>query len=98
MAGDSSTHVLTSPGFPTTYPPNQNRTWTLEAPRDGMSLIQIVFFVFDLEGPNSQQACVYDYLAVTETDSGATVLAPTCGSTIPPVLKTGSPRVTVTFR
>ena len=98
MPGDSTSHSLTSPDFPSSYPPNQNRTWQLEAAKDSMSLVKIIFFFFDLEGPNSRQACVYDYLTVTESDSGATVMAPSCGSGLPPVLKTGSPRVTVTFR
>ena len=83
--------VLTSPGHPSDYPSNLDRTDTIVV---GPGLvIAITFTAFDVEADSS---CRWDHLTITEGD-GTPLLARTCGSDPPPDLTSTTGTVRVIF-
>ena len=83
--------VLTSPGHPSNYPSNLDRTDTIMV-GPGLA-IAITFTAFDVEADSS---CRWDHLTVTEGD-GTPLLARTCGSDPPPDLTSNTSTVRVIF-
>ena len=65
----SSEGYITSPGFPSNYPLNQNCSLTLELPK-GFLWMNITIVEFNLQTSSS---CSYDYLNISTNDKEVTI-------------------------
>uniref|UniRef100_A0A3P8X424 Neuropilin 1 n=1 Tax=Cynoglossus semilaevis TaxID=244447 RepID=A0A3P8X424_CYNSE len=79
---------LTSPGYPSAYPPSQQCVWVITAPEPGQKILINFNPHFDLE----DRDCKYDYV---EVYNGGDELSPTfgkiCGKIAPPpIISSGS--------
>ena len=70
-------NLVTSPGYPSNYPDNQDKTFPIKVTAG--QVIEILFTDFNLE-PHA--SCEYDYVTVLDGD-GSTLLAKTCGTNKP---------------
>ncbi|XP_078667886.1 uncharacterized protein LOC144909667 [Branchiostoma floridae x Branchiostoma belcheri] len=86
--------TISSPGYPTMYPPNSACAYVITV--DEGKRIIIVFNALDIE---RQSACSYDYLQVRDgAETTADSLAKVCGNTLPdPITSTGN-SVLINFR
>ena len=70
-------NLITSPGYPSNYPDNQDKTYPIQVAAG--QVIEILFTDFNLE-PHA--SCEYDHVTVLDGD-GSTLLAKTCGTNKP---------------
>ena len=70
-------NLVTSPGYPSNYPDNQDKTFPIKVAAG--QVIEILFTDFNLE-PHA--SCEYDHVTVLDGD-GSTLLAKTCGTNKP---------------
>ncbi|XP_046883412.1 neuropilin-1a isoform X1 [Hypomesus transpacificus] len=78
---------LTSPGYPTAYPPSQQCVWVIQAPEPGQKILINFNPHFDLE----DRDCKYDYVEVFNGgDEKAPTLGKFCGKIAPtPIISSG---------
>ncbi|XP_038146705.1 neuropilin-1a-like isoform X2 [Cyprinodon tularosa] len=78
---------LTSPGYPTSYPPSQQCVWVITAPEDGQKILINFNPHFDLE----DRDCKYDYLEVYNGGHETSpMLGKFCGKIAPsPIISSG---------
>ena len=74
---DNGKNLVISPGYPSNYPDNQDKTFPLQVASG--QVIEILFTDFNLE-PHA--SCEYDHVTVLDGD-GSTLLAKTCGTNKP---------------
>uniref|UniRef100_A0A674C1X3 Neuropilin n=1 Tax=Salmo trutta TaxID=8032 RepID=A0A674C1X3_SALTR len=84
----TSADYLTSPGYPTSYPPSQQCMWVISAPDPGQKILINFNPHFDLE----DRDCKYDYVEVFNGgDEQAPTLGKFCGKIAPsPIISSGS--------
>ena len=70
--------TLQSPGYPSKYPNNEDKTSTITVPKG--SVIQVTFKFVNIE---SHRSCGYDYVMARDGD-GSLLMSKTCGSGKPP--------------
>ncbi|XP_066938635.1 exoskeleton protein RP43-like isoform X2 [Macrobrachium rosenbergii] len=75
------------------YNNNEYCVWEIEVP-EGL-VIQFTWEYFDLEGPSP--GCPYDYVDISEYESGESLTGRICGSSVPESLRSQSNAVRVTF-
>ncbi|XP_077398717.1 mannan-binding lectin serine protease 2 isoform X1 [Vanacampus margaritifer] len=92
MLTNQSGH-LTSPGYPSPYPPMSHCNHTIRLP-DGYKIILDFMEPFDIEG-HPDVPCPYDMLKIW---TAGREYGPFCGSTTPDHIQTGSHQVHVAFR
>uniref|UniRef100_A0A3Q2PI92 Neuropilin 1 n=1 Tax=Fundulus heteroclitus TaxID=8078 RepID=A0A3Q2PI92_FUNHE len=82
-----SADYLTSPGYPTAYPPSQLCMWVITAPEVGQKILINFNPHFDLE----DRDCKYDYLEVYNGgDENSPMLGKFCGKIAPsPIISSG---------
>lgn len=89
----ASTGTLTSPGWPSHYPPNKDCTWTIEAP-----LHQQIELSIDEISMERQHACELDYV---EFRNGGTETAPLigrwCDGAIPKTIRSFTNKLHIRF-
>ena len=75
---------LTSPNYPSNYPPYANCLWLLKRPST-LYAVRLTFNSFYLE---SSSSCSYDYVEIRAgyTFSTSTLIGKFCGTRIPPVI------------
>ncbi|XP_026006368.1 neuropilin-1a-like [Astatotilapia calliptera] len=78
---------LTSPGYPSAYPPSQQCVWVITAPEAGQKILINFNPHFDLE----DRDCKYDYVEVYNGgDESSPMLGKFCGKIAPsPIISTG---------
>uniref|UniRef100_A0A8C8IPZ8 Neuropilin n=1 Tax=Oncorhynchus tshawytscha TaxID=74940 RepID=A0A8C8IPZ8_ONCTS len=84
----TSADYLTSPGYPTSYPPSQQCMWVISAPDPGQKILINFNPHFDLE----DRDCKYDYVEVFNGgDEEAPTLGKFCGKIAPsPIISSGN--------
>ncbi|XP_075900561.1 neuropilin-1a-like [Nelusetta ayraudi] len=82
-----SAYYLTSPGYPTAYPPSQQCVWVITAPEPGQKILINFNPHFDLE----DRDCKYDYVEVYNGgDEASTMVGKFCGKIAPsPIISSG---------
>jgi len=84
---------ITSPSFPSTYPPNRKSIWLIRGPESGK--IRVTFETMDME---SDYACRYDYVEIFDgNDEKSQSLGRFCGSEIPSPLTSSANELYVIF-
>ena len=80
----STTKSLTSPNYPSNYPPSANCLWSLKRPSASYG-VRLTFNSFYLEASSS---CRYDYVEIRDGDtfSTSTIIGKFCGTGIPPMI------------
>ena len=80
----STTSLLTSPNYPSNYPPSSNCFWSLKRP-SGSYGVRLTFNSFYLEASSS---CRDDYVEIWDGDtfSTSTFVLRLCSSGIPPII------------
>ena len=80
----STTKSLTSPKFPSNYPPSANCFWSLKRPSSSYG-VRLTFNSFYLEASSS---CRDDYVEIWDGDNlfTSTFIGKFCGTKIPPVI------------
>ena len=78
------TKSLTSPNYPSDYPPSANCLWSLKRPSTSYA-VRLTFNSFYLEASSS---CSYDYVEIRDGDkfSTSTFIGKFCGTRIPPII------------
>ncbi|XP_031746777.1 embryonic protein UVS.2 isoform X5 [Xenopus tropicalis] len=69
----ASTKTFTSPGYPGSYPPNIDCTWTITAPVGNRVSLRINYFQLE-----TVTSCTYDYVNIYNSTLNA-VMGPYCG-------------------
>ena len=69
-----------------------DETYTLQGATPG-EMVEIMFEAFDIE---ANRWCNWDWVTVTN-EAGDIMMPKACGSTVPPVLRTGENKVNVNF-
>ena len=89
--------TMKSPNYPQNYINSEDWKQTLSAP--GNNKIRVIFQDFCLEGNTSSTNCPYDWVNMTETNTGRTLLEKRCGCKIeiPTVDRSRTSSVTVNF-
>ncbi|XP_058274909.1 neuropilin-1a-like isoform X2 [Hemibagrus wyckioides] len=84
----TSAGYLTSPGYPSGYPPSQQCMWLISAPDQHQHILVNFNPHFDLESPE----CKYDFLEVYDGDSEkASLVGKYCGKIAPsPITSSGN--------
>ncbi|CAL8314814.1 unnamed protein product [Gadus morhua 'NCC'] len=84
----NSANYLTSPGYPTAYPPSQQCAWHITAPDPGQKILINFNPHFDLE----DRECKYDYVEVYNGgDEASPMLGKFCGKIAPsPIVSLGN--------
>uniref|UniRef100_A0AAX7V511 Neuropilin n=1 Tax=Astatotilapia calliptera TaxID=8154 RepID=A0AAX7V511_ASTCA len=84
----STANYLTSPGYPTSYPPSQRCVWVISAPGPHQRILINFNPHFDLE----DRECKYDYVEVRDgTDESGQLVGKYCGKIAPsPVVSSGN--------
>ncbi|XP_067046523.1 tolloid-like protein 1 isoform X2 [Acropora muricata] len=79
-----TTKSLTSPNYPSNYPPSANCLWSLKRPSASYG-VRLTFNTFYLEVSSS---CRYDYVEIWDGDtfSTSTFIGKFCGTRIPPMI------------
>ena len=79
-----TTQSLTSPNYPSNYPPSANCFWSLKRPSTSYG-VRLTFNSFYLEASSS---CRYDYVEIRDGDtfSTSTLIGKFCGTRIPPMI------------
>lgn len=81
-----SADYLTSPGYPSAYPPSQQCVWVITAPEPGQKILINFNPHFDLE----DRDCKYDYVEVYNGGDESSMLGKFCGKIAPsPIISTG---------
>ncbi|EDV28197.1 uncharacterized protein TRIADDRAFT_53561 [Trichoplax adhaerens] len=84
--------IIDSPGYPTTYPPDVNCVWRINAPAGDTILISFVSL-------NMSNNCATDYIEVRDGNSNnATVLGKYCGTTVPATFSSTGQYIYVNMR
>ena len=80
----STTKLLTSPNYPSNYPPSANCFWTLKRPSSSYR-VRLTFHLFSLEASSS---CRDDYVEIRDGDtfSTSTFIGKFCDTGIPPMI------------
>ncbi|XP_044176241.1 cubilin-like isoform X2 [Acropora millepora] len=80
----STTKLLTSPNYPSNYPPSANCFWSLKRPSSSYG-VRLTFHLFSLEASSS---CRDDYVEIRDgyTFSTSTIIGKFCGTRIPPMI------------
>ncbi|XP_053186417.1 neuropilin-1a-like [Scomber japonicus] len=81
-------NYLTSPGYPSAYPPSQNCVWVMTAPEPGQKILVNFNPHFDLE----DRGCKYDYVEVYNGgDEQSPMVGKFCGKIAPsPIISSGT--------
>ena len=80
----STTSLLTSPNYPSNYPPSSNCFWSLKRPSASYG-VRLTFNSFYLEASSS---CRDDYVEIWDGDTflSSTFVGKFCGTVIPPMI------------
>ncbi|XP_067046524.1 tolloid-like protein 2 [Acropora muricata] len=80
----STTKLLTSPNYPSNYPPSANCFWSLKRPSTSYG-VRLTFYLFSLEASSS---CRDDYVEIRDGDTFSTsmFIGKFCGTRIPPII------------
>ena len=80
----STTNLLTSPNYPSNYPPSSNCFWSLKRPSTSYG-VRLTFYLFSLEASSS---CRDDYVEIRDGDTFSTsmFIGKFCGTRIPPII------------
>ncbi|XP_044176247.1 cubilin-like isoform X7 [Acropora millepora] len=84
LSPSSTAKLLTSPNYPSNYPPSANCFWSLKRPSTSYG-VRLTFYSFFVEGSSS---CRDDYLEIRDGDtfSTSTFIGKFCGTRIPPII------------
>jgi len=86
------TGVVTSPNHPGRYPNNFEKTETIQVEQG--KVVSLEFMAFDIE---YHRSCYWDRLTITDGD-GTTLMEKSCGSSLPPDIRSRSNIVKLSFR
>ncbi|CAH1271331.1 CHRNB3 [Branchiostoma lanceolatum] len=89
-----SFEAFESPGYPDEYPNSMNITWRIEARNDD-DVVHLAFDHFDLERPDVNEDCSWDFVAVY--DGINDLKGKFCGNVLPPEIKSSSNVLSVVF-
>ena len=80
-----------SPNYPSAYPDNIDKTFTITASKG--KAVQIMFTSLQVEEPQDfgSQEC-FDYVTIRDSE-GSQLLDETCGSVLPPIIRSKSNQV-----
>ena len=80
----STAKLLTSPNYPSNYPPSANYFWTLKRPSTSYG-VRLTFYSFSVEASSS---CGDDYVEIRDGDTFFTsmFIGKFCGTRIPPII------------
>jgi len=97
LSGVSSQGNITSPGWPSPYPPDANCQYKLQG--EAWQGIKITFLQFDLE-PRYSAGCLNDYLEINTVDvrGQRTFLGRFCGMQLPGPILVLHPTAELVFR
>ncbi|XP_076879304.1 neuropilin-2a isoform X2 [Brachyhypopomus gauderio] len=85
---------ITSPGYPSEYPPHQNCVWVITAPEPTQRIVLNFNPHFDLEKLN----CRYDFIEIRDGDSdSADLLGKHCSNIAPPAIISSGPVLHIKF-
>ena len=82
---------VSSPNYPSDYPNNIRLTSIIQV-EEGL-IVALQFTAFDVE---YHPSCIYDHLAIKD-GNGATIVAITCGSSLPAAINSTSNMVKIYF-
>ncbi|XP_039236423.1 tolloid-like protein 1 [Pipra filicauda] len=86
--------TITTPGWPTEYPPNKNCVWQVVAPTQYR--ISMKFEFFELEG---NEVCKYDYVEIRSgLSSDSKLHGKFCGTEVPEVITSQYNNMRIEFR
>ena len=83
--------VVKSPNYPSNYPDSKDEEYKVDAGTG--SVVALTFSHFTLE---KSDGCAYDWVQVVDGD-GSSLLAKTCGTSLPAVVKSKTQSLTVKF-